>query len=136
MTNPSDYDIINTQDKTTTVYKTRKEKSMALKQNEILAEVKKQVFDLIKPLADNHSGEQYADYAVAIPVTLEGQEYWGCITITCGQIKDTKKNSAFDPFEKQADWLAEKQFKKEEAERKAKAKAEKIERSKKNAAKK
>ena len=109
---------------------------MALKQNEILAEVKKQVFDLVKPIADNHSGEQYADYAVAIPVTLEGQEYWGCITITCGQIKDTKKNSAFDPFEKQADWLAEKQFKKEEAERKAKAKAEKIERSKKNAAKK
>lgn len=104
---------------------------MALKQNEILAEVKKQVFGLIEPLADNHSGEQYADYAVAIPVMLEGQEYWGCITVTCGQIKDTKKNSAFDPFEKQADWLAEKQFKKEEAERKAKAKAEKIERSKK-----
>lgn len=131
-----DYGIINIQDKTTAVYKTRKEKSMALKQNEILAEVKKQVFDLIKPLAMDNSGEQYADYAIAIPVTLEGQEYWGCITVTCGQIKDTKKNPAFDPFEKQKDWLSDKQFKKEEAERKAKAKAEKIARSKKNAAKK
>ena len=109
---------------------------MALKQNEILAEVKKQVFDLIKPLAMDNSGEQYADYAIAIPVTLEGQEYRGCITITCGQIKDTKKTPAFDPFEKQKDWLSDKQFKKEEVERKAKAKAEKIERSKKNAAKK
>ena len=109
---------------------------MALKQNEILAEVKKQVFDLIKPLAMDNSGEQYAGYAVAIPVTLDGQAYWGCITIPWGPSTDTKKTPAFDPFEKQKDWLSDKKFKKEEAERKAKAKAEKIERSKKNATKK
>ncbi len=105
---------------------------MALKQHEILAEVKKEVFALIEPIAKDHNSEQYADYAVAIPVMLEGQEYWGCITVTCGQIKATKKTPAFDPFIKQKDWLEDKETKREEAERKEKEKAKKLERARKN----
>ena len=105
---------------------------MALKQHEILAEVKKEVFALIEPIAKEHNSEQYADYAVAIPVMLEGQEYWGCITVTCGQIKATKKTPAFDPFIKQKDWLEDKETKKEEAERKEKEKQKKLERARKN----
>ena len=105
---------------------------MALKQHEILAEVKKEVFALIEPIAKEHNSEQYADYAVAIPVMLEGQEYWGCITVTCGQIKATKKTPAFDPFIKQKDWLEDKNSKREEAERKEKEKAKKLAKAKKN----
>ncbi len=105
---------------------------MALKQHEILAEVKKEVFALIEPIAKEHNSEQYADYAVAIPVMLEGQEYWGCITVTCGQIKATKKTPAFDPFIKQKDWLEDKETKRKEAERKEKEKAKKLERARKN----
>ena len=105
---------------------------MALKQHEILAEVKKEVFALIEPIAKAHNSEQYADYAVAIPVMLEGQEYWGCITVTCGQIKATKKTPAFDPFIKQKDWLEDKNSKREEAERKEKEKAKKLAKARKN----
>ena len=103
---------------------------MAKKMAEIQAEVKTTVFNSIKErFAEN--GEQYADFSIAIPVEVDGVEYWGKVTVVCGQIKDTKKTKAFDPFIEQELWELDKETKEKERLAKEKAKAENIARSKK-----
>jgi hypothetical protein len=124
LTNSTDYDIINSQNKR------KKEFKMAKKMAEIQAEVKATVFNSIKEqFAEN--GEQYADFSIAVPVEVDGVEYWGKVTVVCGQIKDTASAKAFDPFVVQADWKEDKATKAKLAEAKAKAKEEKLARSKK-----
>lgn len=102
---------------------------MAMKMAEIQKAVKETVFAPVKELF-TENGEEFKDYSIAVPVTLDGVEYWAKVEVSCGQIKDTKTSKAFDPFALQAEWLANKEFKAKEAEAKAKAKAEKIARSK------
>lgn len=103
---------------------------MAKKMAEIQAEVKTTVFNSIKEqFAEN--GEQYADFSIAIPVEVDGVEYWSKVTVVCGQIKDTKTSKAFDPFIAKEEWELDKKIKEKERLAKEKAKAEKIARSKK-----
>lgn len=103
---------------------------MAKKLSEIQNEVKTTVFNSIK---ENFSenGEQYADFSIAIPVEVDGVEYWGKVTVVCGQVKDTKTSKAFDPFSAREEWELDKEIKEKERLAKEKAKAEKIARSKK-----
>lgn len=103
---------------------------MAKKMAEIQAEVKTSVFNSIKEhFAEN--GEQYGDYKIAVPVEVEGNEYWAKVSVVCGQVKDTKTSKAFDPFTVREEWEADKEIKEKERLAKEKAKAEKIARSKK-----
>ena len=71
MTNLKDYDIINTQDKTTTVFKTRKVITMAMKMAEIQKAVKENAFAEIKSLFAKN-GEQFGDFEIAVPVNIDG----------------------------------------------------------------
>ena len=103
---------------------------MAKKMAEIQAEVKTSVFNSIKEhFAEN--GEQYADFSIAVPVEVDGVEYWGKVTVVCGQIKDTKTSKAFDPFVAKEEWELDKEIKEKERLAKEKAKEEKLARSKK-----
>jgi ligand-binding sensor protein len=100
-----------------------------MKMAEIQAKVKAEVFKEIK----NHfeeNGEQFADFSIAVPVEVNGNEYWAKVVVTCGQIKDTKTTVAFNPFDVAEEWKADKEYKKQLAESKAKAKADKLARSK------
>lgn len=97
---------------------------MAMKVSEVQAEVKAQVFAQIKDYF-GEVGEQFADYSVAVPVVVDGQECWAKVSVVCGQLKDSKSAKAFDPFVAAQEWEAEKAYKKALAESKAKAKADK-----------
>lgn len=93
-----------------------------MKMAEIQKEVKTAAFEEIKSFFAE-KGEQYGDFEIAIPVEIEGEgEFWAKVSVVCGKFKDSKTSKAFDPFEAREDW---------EAEKKAKAKADKIARSKK-----
>ena len=130
LTNLKDYDIINTQDKTTTVFKTRKENTMAMKMAEIQKAVKENAFAEIKSLFAE-KGEQFGDFEIAVPVNIDGEgEFWAKVSVVCGQIKDTKSSKAFDPFVAQEEWMLDKELKAKEKAEKEKLKAEKIARSK------
>jgi len=100
-----------------------------MKMAEIQAKVKATVFDEIKSHFEEN-GEQFADFSIAVPVEVEGKEYWAKVTVVCGQIKDTKTSPAFDPFAVAEEWKADKEYKAQLAESKAKAKADKLARSK------
>ena len=117
--------------KTGSSLKNRKENlAMAMKLSEIQATVKANAFEQIKT-AFAENGEQYGDYEIAVPVEVEGNEYWAKVSVVCGQVKDTKTSKAFDPFTAREEWEADKAYKAQLAESKAKAKADKIARSKK-----
>ena len=96
---------------------------MAMKMADIQRTVKETVFEQIMDFfAEN--GEQFGDFEVAVPVTVEGVERWAKISVVCGQLKDTKTSKAFDPFVVADEWRSEKEIKRIEAETKAKAKAD------------
>ena len=101
----------------------RKEITMAMKMADIQKMVKETVFEQIKEFY-SESGEQFADFSIAVPITVEGIERWAKISVVCGQLKDTKTAKAFDPFEVASEWQSEKEIKRIEAETKAKAKAD------------
>lgn len=101
-----------------------------MKMADIQKMVKETAFNRIKEcFADD--GEQYGDFEIAIPVEVGGGERWAKVTVVCGQLKDTKTSPAFDPFVAREEWEADKACKAQLAESKAKAKADKIARSKK-----
>ena len=101
-----------------------------MKMTDIQRMVKENAFNRIKEcFADD--GEQYGDFEIAVPVEVDGVEHWAKITVVCGQLKDTKTSPAFDPFVARDEWEADKAYKALLAESKAKAKADKIARSKK-----
>ena len=100
-----------------------------MKVAEIQAKVKETVFnEIAKLFAEN--GEQFGDFDIAVPVTVEDVERWAKISVVCGQLKDTKTSKAFDPFVAKAEWEADKEYKAKLAESKAKAKADKLAKSK------
>ena len=101
-----------------------------MKMADIQRMVKETAFNRIKEcFADD--GEQYGDFEIAVPVEVGGAERWAKVTVVCGQLKDTKSSPAFDPFVAREEWEADKAYKAQLAESKAKAKADKIARSKK-----
>ena len=95
-----------------------------MKVSEIQATVKATAFEQIKALfAEN--GEQFGDFEIAVPVEVDGRECWAKISVVCGQLSDTTKTKAFDPFVAREAWELDKEYKKALAESKAKAKADK-----------
>ena len=101
-----------------------------MKMADIQKMVKETAFNRVKEcFADD--GEQYGDFEIAVPVEVGGVERWAKVTVVCGQLKDTKSSPAFDPFVAREEWEADKAYKAKLAEEKAKAKAEKLARSKK-----
>ena len=89
--------------------------------------IRNTLFDLIKPIAADHNGEQVSNYSVAMPVTIDGKEFWGEITV---KSKYGGKNTKYDPFEIAEEWRIDQEVKAQEKELKAKAKQEKLARSK------
>lgn len=98
---------------------------MAMKMSEMQKYVKEQVFAQVMELFEA-SGEQFGDFEVAVPVECEGKECWAKVSVVCGQLKDSVKVKAFDPFVAKAEWEADKAYKAQLAESKAKAKADKL----------
>ena len=108
-----------------------------MKTSEIQRIVKETAFNRIKEcFADD--GEQYGDFEIAVPVEVDGVERWAKVTVVCGQLKDVHRRGdeypisyAFDPFAAREEWEIEKAYKAQLAESKAKAKADKIAKTKK-----
>jgi ligand-binding sensor protein len=96
---------------------------------DIQARVKTEVFEEIKDFI-GEKGEQFADFSIAVPVTVADNEYWAKVVITCGQIKDTKTTEKFDPFVAAENWKADLEYKAQLKASKEKAKADKLARSK------
>ena len=97
-----------------------------MKAFEIKETAKRTVLDMLRDTLQSHNSERYgSDYNQAIPVTVDGQEIWVKVDITCAQYIDTKVSKAFDPFVKRAEYDEELAIKAKEKEAKAKAKAEK-----------
>ena len=90
--------------------------------------IRNTLFDLIKPIVADHNGEQVANYSVAIPVTVDGKEFWGEITVKSKYAGE--KKPPYDPFEAAEEWRIDQEVKAHEKELKAKAKQEKLARSK------
>lgn len=97
---------------------------MAMKVAEVQKAVKEAVFSQVMELFAE-CGEQFGDFDVAVPVEVEGKEYWAKVSVVCGQLKDSKVSKAFDPFVAKEAWEADKAYKAALAESKAKAKADK-----------
>ena len=104
---------------------------MALKQAEIQKMVKDTGLTAVLNGASEFDFVQYGDHEIAIPVMVEGVERWAKVTIVCGQLKDSKTSKAFDPFVAQEDWELDKEYKAKLKAEKEKAKAERLEKSKK-----
>lgn len=97
-----------------------------MKAFEIKETAKRTVLDMLRETLESHNSERYgSDYNQAIPVTVDGQEIWVKVDITCAQYIDTKVSKAFDPFVKRVEYDEELAIKAREKEAKAKAKAEK-----------
>lgn len=97
-----------------------------MKAFEIKETAKRIVLDMLRETLESHNSERYgSDYNQAIPVTVDGQEIWVKVDITCAQYIDTKVSKAFDPFVKRTEYDEELAIKTREKEAKAKAKAEK-----------
>jgi len=99
---------------------------MAMKMNEIKESAKATVLAMLESTLENSGAERYGTpYNQAIPVTIDGQEIWVKVDITCAQYIDTKVSKAFDPFVKRQEFDEEQEIKRKEKEAKAKAKADK-----------
>lgn len=97
-----------------------------MKANEIKESAKRTVLGMLESVLENNSAERYgSEFNQAIPVTIDGQEIWVKVDITCAQYIDTKVSKAFDPFVKRAEYDEELAIKAHEKELKAKARAEK-----------
>ena len=90
--------------------------------------IRNTLFDHVKHIAADHNGEQVSNYSVAIPVTIDGREFWGEITVK-NKYAD-KKKPQYDPFEAAEEWRIDQEIKAHEKELKNKAKQEKLARSK------
>lgn len=89
---------------------------------EIRESIKKMALSKVSDALDAAGAEQYeGEYKLAIPVTIDGAEYWCKVVFTAAQWTKTKTSDPFDPFVLQSEYLEEKAIKeKEKAEAKAK----------------
>lgn len=102
---------------------------MAMKLMDIQRTVKATTFNEIKEFFGERA-EQYADFEMAIPVEIAGEgEFWAKISVVCGQVKDTTKTKAFDPFFERELWEKDKETKEKIKAEKEKLKAEKLAKS-------
>jgi hypothetical protein len=111
---------------------------MALKQPEIQKIIKEVGLATVLEGANKVDYVQYNNYEIAIPVEVEGKEYWAKISIGCGQLKDVHRRGdeyplsyAFDPYVAQAEWELEREYKEKLRIEEEKAKAEALKKFKK-----
>lgn len=90
--------------------------------NEIKATARQMTIAAIMPSLLDNDAVKFADGSFAILQTVDGVEIWTSVEVKSKAWKDTKVTKAFDPFEKAAEWEAEKKIK---AENKAIKDAEK-----------
>lgn len=91
---------------------------MSMNQNEIRATARQMTIEAIMPSMVDCDPVKFADGSFAILQrvdTGEGvQEVWTEVTIKSKNWKDTKRAKAFDPYEEEAAWKAEREIKKQE----------------------
>lgn len=78
---------------------------------QVLDNAKTIAIEKIRDILFENGAEQHGNYDYAIPVDSYGNEVWVTVSVVAHNYKDTAKTKAFDVFEEQADWLAEKEAK-------------------------
>ena len=83
------------------------------------------VIALLTEMLENASAERVGDYTYAVPTEVAGAEVWVEIDLTAKTTMTTEEGKVpYDPFEKAAVWEAEKEIKRQNAEERARKKAE------------
>ena len=90
--------------------------------NEIKATARQMTIAAIMPMLQENDAVKFADGSFAILQNVDGQEVWTEVTVKSKAWNDTKVSKAFDPYEKAAEWEAERNIK---AQNKAVKEAEK-----------
>jgi len=99
---------------------------MAMNANEIKSTARQMTIDSLMPVLQENEAVKFADASFAILQEVEGVEIWTSVEVKSKAWKDTKVAKAFDPFEKAAEWEAEKKIKTENKAIKDAEKAKKI----------
>lgn len=89
---------------------------------EMKATARQMTIAAIMPMLQENEAVKFADGSFAILQTVDGQEIWTEVTVKSKAWNDTKVSKAFDPYEKAAEWEAERNVK---AQNKAAKEAEK-----------
>ena len=98
----------------------------SMKVSEIQASVKANAVEFLGLEHEKNGVVQYGANSFAIPVTLDGKEYYAKVEITCASWKDTKTSPAFDPIDARNDYLDLLDERAKAREIKARAKAKKL----------
>ena len=109
---------------------------MAMKQAEILAKVKENTVEALRPLFEQMGAEQVGDYAYAIPNEVEGERW--CVIELTAKTTMTDENGdkiPYDPFVVAEMWKADQEIKKAAAEERARKKAETLKKAEEKKAK-
>lgn len=99
---------------------------MAMNMNEMKATARQMTIAAIMPSLMENDAVKFADGSFAILQIVDDVEIWTSVEVKSKAWKDTKVAKAFDPFEKAAEWEAEKKIKAENKTIKDAEKAEKI----------
>ena len=94
--------------------------------NEIKSTARQMTIAAIMPSLQENDAVKFADGSFAILQTVDGQEVWTEVTVKSKAWNDTKVSKAFDPYEKAAEWEAEKKIKADNKAAKDAEKAAKI----------
>ena len=94
--------------------------------NEIKFTARQMTIAAIMPSLQENDAVKFADGSFAILQTVDGQEVWTEVTVKSKAWNDTKVSKAFDPYEKAAEWEAEKKIKADNKATKDAEKAAKI----------
>ena len=94
--------------------------------NEIKSTARQMTIAAIMPSLQENDAVKFADGSFAILQTVDGQEVWTEVSVKSKAWNDTKVSKAFDPYEKAAEWEAEKKIKADNKAAKAAEKAAKI----------
>lgn len=106
---------------------------MAMNMNEMKATARQMTIAAIMPSLLDNDAVKFADGSFAILQTVDGVEIWTSVEVKSKAWKDTKVAKAFDPFEKAAEWEAEKRIKADNKAVKEAEKAAKVAKAKKEA---
>ena len=94
--------------------------------NEIKSTARQMTIAAIMPSLQENDAVKFADGSFAILQTVDGQEVWTEVSVKSKAWNDTKVSKAFDPYEKAAEWEAEKKIKADNKAAKDAEKAAKI----------
>ena len=90
--------------------------------NEMKAAARQMTIAMLMPVLVEAEAVKWQGDSFAILQVVEGQEIWTSVDVKAKAWKDTKVSKAFDPYEKAAEWEAERNIK---AQNKAAKEAEK-----------